>query len=197
MDFGSISWPEGVELVPVDQRIGRRGSTIDLMQALETIARAVAAIGGEELYLSSNLRITKAGSPALNQNINNIADSEVVIYFLRNDEWTALPSSRYKTVTNNISAIADHIEATRTIARHGVMSLDQIYSVNVLRLCTPGERDWREVLGFKRDEPVDLKVLKMRRNDLARKHHPDLHSMVSTQMAEVNAAFDAARREIE
>lgn len=50
MDFGTISWPEGVELVPVNQRIGRRGSTIDLMQALETIAKEVAAIGGESFF---------------------------------------------------------------------------------------------------------------------------------------------------
>jgi curved DNA-binding protein CbpA len=58
------------------------------------------------------------------------------------------------------------------------------------------ERPWREVMGLHREPGVTAEMMERRYRDLARERHPDVHGGNSAMMAELNAARDAARREL-
>ena len=97
---------------------------------------------------------------------------------------------RYTTVAAKMAAIAAHLDATRTIERHGVGTLEQMFAA-FAALPAPGKQPWRAVLGYKVDQAVTREMVQARRRELARTYHLDAAGSGS-RMAEINAAADEA-----
>lgn len=91
-------------------------------------------------------------------------------------------------------ALAAHIEATRRIERHGVASIEAMFT-GFMAIRGPGPKHWREVLGFPHDAKPTRADVEAKRRTLARQHHPDAGG-TEVAMAEINAATDAALKEV-
>jgi hypothetical protein len=84
----------------------------------------------------------------------------------------------------------------RRALRHGVATVEQLFA-GFLAIRGPGERPWREVLGIRPDAPVNREAIRARRDELAKRHHPDVDGGSHDRMAEINAAVESAMAEID
>ena len=102
---------------------------------------------------------------------------------------------------SNLQAIHHIIEARRVELRHGSLTLVRAsFKGFTLALPTPGPRirPWREVMEFLPgdDAQITRDVIESRHRRLATMRHPDKPGGSHAAMAELNAARDAALKEI-
>lgn len=79
-------------------------------------------VAGQNLVISTNLKLRNDGFPRSDQRKPD--DPAVCVYFYMDGKPLTFPCDTYDTVEGNIAAIAVHIEATRSIERHGGRCLD-------------------------------------------------------------------------
>lgn len=103
-----LSWPAGWPRTDVSRREASRMQST-LPAALKNLTAEVNRMGGKNLVLSSNCTLGH----------ERPADSGVVAYFTRDGDPVAIPCDRWKTVAENVQAIAKTIEALRGIERWG------------------------------------------------------------------------------
>ena len=97
-----------------------------MTDARERLADELDRLGARYVVLSTNMELRLDGQPRAGQ--SEPADPGVCVYFQLKDRPTVLPCDRYTTVAGNMAAIAAHIEATRAIERHGVGTLEQMFT---------------------------------------------------------------------
>lgn len=120
-------------------------------------------------------------------------DAGVAIYFTWDGINTCIAVDRYVKVEDNLQAIHHCIEAERTKLRHGGLNLVRAAFRGYAALPPPGAtKPWREVLGNCKTL-VEVNVAYKR---LANIHHPDKDGGSHGVMADLNAAKDAARKEL-
>lgn len=182
------------------------GRPVTIADAYDRLDRELTRLGGLYPVLSSNLELRLDGQPRSGQ--RQPADPGVCLYFSLKGKPFALACDTYGDVAQNIAALAAHLEATRAIERHGVASAAESLEA-FIALPPPAAgaagatriRSWREVLGFLEAFPhgltaieaMDLIAKRYRR--LAGVAHPD-NGGSDAAMAELNAARDAAHREL-
>ena len=192
-----LAWPQGWPRTPANRkkegRFSKYGKAITVELARKRLAEELDRIGARYVVLSTNLELRLDGQPRSNGGVVG-GDEGVCCYFRLKERATVLPCDKYDTVADNIAAIAAHIEATRAIERHGVGTLEQMFT-GFQALRRPGPKPWREVLGFRPDERVTRDMVSARRRELARKAHPDAGGSEG-QMSEINAAADLALVEL-
>ena len=175
-----LAWPPGwprTELRETGQfRTG-------LATALAALKDEVRRLGGSGLVLSSNVTL---GS-------EKPADPGVVAYFTRGKQQVAIPCDRWKLVEHNVKAIANTIEAMRSIERWGAKHMITAMFQGFAALPAPGP-NWRGILGFPESGPIEAEMIRQRRRELAQQHHADVGG-TGSRMAEINAAADAALAE--
>ena len=190
-----LCWPSGRGRRPAHKRregqFKSNGKPITVAKAILRLMEEVQRAEGVGPILSTNLLVRasdglpRSGQPAL-------ADPAVALYFSLHGKPICMPCDTYSKVEQNIAALANHIEATRRIARYGVSTVEEMFT-GFEALPAPGAaRGWREVLGFPPGaQPNDIEIIAKRR-DLAKRFHPDVAGGDAEKMAEVNAAADAA-----
>ncbi len=172
---------------------GLRSKPITVAVALWRLEREIGILGARYPVISTNIEVRRDGLPRSGQ--PEPSDPGVAVYFELDGKPHCLPCDTYTTVAANIAAVAAHIEATRKIERYGVGSIAEMFS-GFLALPSPDdERPWREVLEVHRKVVVNLRLAEEAYKRLARDRHPD-HGGSDAMMAELNAARDAARREL-
>lgn len=165
-----------------------------------TIAAAIARLQDEldriharYVVVSANVELRLDGLPR--SGAREPDDPAIAVYFQLDGRPHCLPCDTYTTVAANIAAVAAHIEATRAIERHGVASVAEMFS-GFAALPAPSDvRQWRTSLGFRAEARPSRAEIEARWRELAAKHHPDRGGS-QQQMAEINAARDAALKEI-
>lgn len=183
-----LHWPETWK-----RATSRPFSRFGGSQARPTIGRALDALDGEvrrlvgsaPWVLSSNLRLRNDGWPAASQ--SNPDDPGVAIYFSLKKREHALACDRWRTVAENIWALAKHIDALRGMDRWGVGSVEQAFGGYAA--LPPSADDWWLVLEIPRASTVGQIEAAFR--DKAFKAHPDRggdHAL----MSRINAAREAA-----
>lgn len=163
---------------------------VSFSQALTRLRAELERIGASHVVLSSNLETRLDGSPRSGQ--SEPADRGVCLYFQLRGRPTTMPSDRYYRVADNIAALAAHIAATRAIERHGVGTLDQMFT-GFQAIRGPGPRPWSEVLGFKSGQIVSVAQVEEAWARLIREAHPD-NGGTHARAAEINAARDEAMK---
>ncbi len=119
-------------------------------------------------------------------------DPGVAVYFRLRNLPHAIACDKWTRVSDNLTAIAKHIDAIRGQLRWGCATVDQVFA-GFKALPAVGERrPWWTVLGFE-TPPPDFGPVERKRDELARRHHPDRGGNVN-QMAEINAAYDEGRQ---
>lgn len=200
-----LAWPTGWPRTPWARRIPARfgkkhrdssGFTnhkqITVAEACDRLQAELDRIGARHAVLSTNLEQKLTGGPRSGQ--SNPTDPGVCVYFQLKGRPTTLPCDRYDDVAGNIAAVAAHIEATRAIERHGVGTLDQMFT-GFQAIRGPGPKPWKEVLGFPTESRPSVDTIRMKQRELAKKFHPDMGGS-DALMAEINAAADAALTEL-
>jgi hypothetical protein len=120
-----------------------------------------------------------------------------------------LACHRYTEAAQNMAAIAAHIDALRTMLRHGVGTADQAFAgyaalpppTGDAAPAAPRVRAWREVFGewanaidTTSDAEIRAALIETAFRNLSRKAHPDTGGS-DAAMAELNAARDAAKKD--
>ncbi len=160
----------------------------------------VKRIGGTQLCLSSNLRVRPDGLPYADN--RRIEDPGVAVYFQRGKRPVCMARDAYDTVAGNLRSLSLAIQYLRGLERHGgAIMVDRAFD-GFTALPAPGTKTpWREVL---RIEPESLEAMApvlryahVRQAYLRRAQfvHPDMGG-TNEQMAEVNAAWEEAQREV-
>lgn len=204
-----LCWPAGYGRRPADKRaFGRfrtrheergaygtysRNRRVTVAEARDRLQDELDRIGARDVVLSSNLELRSDGMPRSGQ--KDPEDPGVAVYFRLKGRPVAMPCDTYTDVAQNIAALAAHIEATRAIERHGVASIEAMFT-GFMAIRAPGPKPWREVLGFPPDARPPRVEIETKRRTLARQHHPDAGGS-DDAMAEINAAVDRAMEELE
>lgn len=155
------------------------------------------AINRQDIVISTNVRTRLDGLPRSGE--KEPEDPGAAVY------WEELTSQRrvmaidlYKTVADNLAAIAATLDAMRSIERHGgAQILDRAFT-GFIALPAPSEKKtWREVMRFSPLEPVDIETVRIRFRKLASERHPDKESGSHDAMVELNCALAQAEKEVE
>ena len=150
----------------------------------------IERLGGRDIILSSNVPLRRDGLPYATRRPPD--DPGVAAWFTLDGQQQCFPCDRWDRVHDNMHAIELSIAALRGLERWGAKTMVEAAFKGFAALPSPGVKNWRDVLG--RDVASRQEVEK-RYRELARERHPD-HGGSDAMMADLNAARDAARREI-
>lgn len=179
-----IGWPRWRSAMPA--RFGAH----TLYKARSSLQSELRLLGATGVVLSSNIPLRLDGLPY--SNVTEPRDRGVAVYFRIKGEPRVLACDRWDKCAHNFVALAKHVEAIRGQLRWGVGSLEQAFGGYKALSAMGATKQWWEILGVKQDAPMT--DIERRRMELLREHHPDRGGN-GNQAAEVNAAYDQARRE--
>lgn len=186
---------------------GRAQTTSHLQQRDLTIADARRRVLAEllrmglqrdDVVISTNLPLRLDGEPR--SDARNPDDPGAAVYWL--DPFNSAPRvmaiDQYLRVADNLAAIAATLDAMRAIERHGGAVILERAFTGFTALPAPGQgvkRDWWVVLDVDR-ATVTREGCKVAYRRLASQYHPDKPGGSHEAMAELNAAQDAALKEV-
>lgn len=168
---------------------------VGLPTARDRLTDQLDRLGAANALVSTNLQLTSYGLPRAG--MSEPSDPGVAVYFELHGKDRVLACDRWSTVAGNIAAIAAHIDAIRRVDRYGVGTLDQAFA-GYDALPPPGADNrppWRKVLGLDGD-PITGERVRAAYLELAKRAHPDTPHGSHEAMAVLNAARDAALREL-
>ncbi len=202
-----LSWPAGWKRTPAHQRyrakFSKKGSSgwrdkLSIEQATQRVRAELQRMGIYEgnVIISTNLVLRNDGLPRSGQ--QEPQDSGAAVYWKR-QAWKThkvMAIDQYDRVADNLAAIAATLDAMRAIERHGGATiLDRAFEGFT---ALPEPNNWRHVLQMPSDVPAHKTVAEFAREQykqLALMHHPD-RGGDPAKMAEINAAWEAAQREL-
>lgn len=180
-----LHWPEGW---PRTKAPGPSQFRTTISGALGNVQDSVRKFGADSGQDVKNVVI----SSNVTLGVMRPADPGVAVYFTWDGISTCIAVDRYKKVEDNLQAIHRVIEAERTKLRHGGLNIVRAAFRGYAALPPPGAaKPWRQILG-------DCKTIdeaKASHTGLAKVHHPDVGGSAAV-MADINAALDAARKEL-
>lgn len=141
----------------------------------------------EDMVISSNVTL----------GVQKPADPGVAVWFKWDGMQVCIAVDRYSTVEGNLQAIHHIVEARRVELRHGTLALVRASFQGFKALPAPNgpeTRAWRDVMDFG-PLPVSSTELRQRYRELANIRHPDKPTGSHTAMAELNRAYEEAKRE--
>lgn len=165
---------------------------INVEQATIRLERELDRLGAKQATLSTNLSLNLRGIPRGDQ---RPADPGAAIYFSFKGKATVLACDTYFDVSDNIAALAAHLEALRAMDRYGVGTLEQALA-GYKALPADSAADWRVALfGANIPRVITKADVDVAFRQLAREKHPDLGG-TDDAMAWLNRARDYALAEL-
>lgn len=197
-----LSWPSGWRrTLPHQRRPGtfgrmaadpgsswRRRRDLSIADGRVRLLNELARLRASHVLISSNVPTRQDGLPY--SNARPPADPGVAVYFTLGRAPRVLACDRFRTVADNLAAIAGHVSALRAIERYSVGSLEQAFA-GYTALPPEPSSDWHLVLGV--SPHADLETIETAYRVAAFKAHPD-RGGTHEAMTRINAARDAARR---
>lgn len=191
-----LEWPLGWKRTrPYARRIGRfkhNGQWITTIAATARLERELDKLGARHPVLSTNVSLRLDGRPRSDE---RPADPGAAIYFSFRGKATVLACDTYTEVSDNIAALAAHLDALRAIERYGVGTIEQALA-GYKALPADTAADWRAVFGFPSDSRPTLDQVDAAYKAAAKQHHPD-QGGTDMAMAHVNRARDYALMELQ
>jgi hypothetical protein len=102
---------------------GHETKAISTNMAMERLDAELNRLGAQLPILSSNIELRLDGRP---RSGTNPTDPGVALYFQLGGKPHTMACDTYTEVSQNIAALAAHIEATRAIERHGVATASEV-----------------------------------------------------------------------
>jgi len=194
-----LSWPLGWKRTSRHDR--KRASFQSARQAM-TIAAGLRRLLGElgrlgvaegDWVISTNVPTRLDGLPYAQAREPD--DPGVAVYFRLKKQDRVLACDTWTRVADNLTAVAQHIDALRRIDRYGVGTLEQAFA-GYQALPAKGQT-WRATLGFGPTQDVSEEAIDAAYWARAKVMHPDVPQTGSHDaMATLNEARADALREV-
>jgi hypothetical protein len=152
--------------------------------------REVKRLGGTSVVLSTNVELRQDGIPYASRRAPD--DPGVAVYFTRGKRQLVFCCDRWDKVEDNLWAVTKTIDAIRGIERWGSGDMVEAAFSGFQALAAPPTAPWWAILGVQPHYPTETIAATF--TALARVHHPD-RGGDGTRMAEINAAYEAFKRE--
>jgi hypothetical protein len=178
-----LAWPPGW---PRSRTPEQSKFRVTMPSALSGLKDELRRLGAKNVVISSNVTLG-ASRPK---------DTGVAVYFQYEGDATCIPCDRWNKVEDNVHAIAKTIEALRGIERWGAKHMIKAAFRGFEALPAPGARPWRDVLELRDQISVNRDHVEEAYRRLALERHPDKGGS-EDMMAELNAARDQARKDVE
>ena len=188
-----LSWPIGWQREARRINAGNKFSGNTFARARDSLGHELELMGAEGIVLSSNVPLRFDGQPR-GGFIDVLADPGIAIYFTLKGKPYVMARDVYTKASDNLRSIGLAVEHLRGLHRHGGASMMERAFTGFAAIEAPRTRTWREVLGCDGDGWNQAEI-RARFMDRARQLHPDVGG-TDAQMAELNAARDAALKEI-
>lgn len=193
-----LAWPPGWprtarrELINGKSRWSSGGKPWTFDAARRALAEELDRHDANGVVLSTNYELRLDGAPRAGGKVPD--DVGIAVYFIRKGRQVVMARDAYDRAEENIRSLTLALKAMRAIEEHGgSLMMDRAFE-GFLAIGT-GPRHWREVFGYPASIRVDRADVDARFRELARERHPDRGGSDS-MMAELNAARDAALREV-
>lgn len=194
-----LYWPEGRARAASYSRETARFET-SFARARDEIIHQITLMVGKyrsqlekaNIILSTNVPLRQDGLPLAGKKAPE--DPGVAVYFVYKERRVCFACDRWKTVEDNMQAIAKTIDALRGIARWGTGDMLEAAFKGFEALPSQAKaKTWREVFGFREGEYTSFEQVTVRYRQLAQSAHSDKGGS-DARMAELNVARDAARK---
>ncbi len=188
-----LAWPEGWPRTPWSRRgPSRFGKNLGFSQ-IAKLQNELKLLRAQHVVISSNVPLRQDGLPYASETKRRYDDPGVAVYFTLKGKALSMARDSYWTPWENIRSLILAIDAIRSIERHGGSTMMERAFSGFAAIAPPDwKKPWREVFGVKSDWRGDIKELY---REKARNRHPDAGGS-DTLMAELNVAFDEAKREL-
>jgi hypothetical protein len=193
-----LFWPTGWKRTSRFQvkasRFTRAGSYAakwhSMVEAAGLLADELVRLGATNAVLSTNVEVRLDGRPYSGR--AKPADTGAAAYFTLKGKRLVLACDRWDRPECNVWAIAKHVEALRAQERWGVGSVEQAFAGYAQLTGSAPSRPWWDVLGCAAHASTN--VIEDLYRAAAKQAHPDVGGS-NEKMAEVNAAYEAAKKE--
>jgi hypothetical protein len=195
-----LSWPEG--WARVDPEFRKRGNfktygnSISIMGGINRILAQLASmkISRDDVLISTNVQTRLDGLPRSDQ--REPSDPGVAVYWRKNQnaQMQCMAIDIYRSVADNLAAVAATLDAMRAIERHGGAQVQERTFRGFAALPAKTGRAWWEVLRVRHDATEE--VIESSFRALAFDLHPDRGGSHHA-MSELNKAREEALAEIE
>lgn len=177
-----LKWPANRPRTPWHDRRSSAFS-VDPEKAVRELGWEIERMGGDDIVLSSNCGLTRAGALSIRDLKAELPDPGVAVYFSRKGAPVAFWNDRHARPWENIRAIGKTIEALRAIDRYGSGDMADAAFTGFTALPPAGPSCW-DVLG------VDPGAARKAINDAYRQKARAAGSEAA--LKELNIARDAA-----
>jgi hypothetical protein len=181
-----LAWPQGW---PRTKRPQRARFDMSFERARRELQWEVQRLGARYPILSTNIPLRLDGQPYASAREPD--DAGVALYFERAGKQMVFACDRWDRVRDNIRAIEKTIDAMRGIERWGAS--DMMERAFAAFEALPPPFRWHDVLELPAGAGIDEVMAAHRRLSVI--HHPDRGGSTA-RMAEINAARDAALKEL-
>lgn len=177
-------------------RVNQGKGRLSMQDAIQRIAYELERFGvhEENVIISTNVPLNLSGVPRGDR--GEPSDPGVAVYWTLKGKAQCMAIDRYDRVADNLAAVAATMEALRAIERHGGGSILERAFIGFAALPASTKADWRTILGFSADHVPGATLIDSQFRALAKSLHPDKPGGDHERMAELNAARDAAMKEI-
>jgi hypothetical protein len=175
----------------------RRAKILTVADSLRRVQLELQRMGVREgdFIISTNIEVRLDGLPYSNR--SEPSDPGAAIYWMQKGKAQCMAIDQYDRVADNLAAISATLNYLRGIERHGGGSILERAFIGFAALPAPAPaRPWREVFGFEEDAFPSLKEIDAKFRELASGLHPDKPDGTHDGMSELNAARDAAKRDV-
>lgn len=198
-----LTWPEGwprtKSWARSSGKFKSQGRQLSVAEAVSRVREELKKMGlkDDDIIVSTNLRLRLDGLPRSDQ--PEPGDTGAAVYWETKKGNKVMAIDRYYRVADNLAAIAATLEAMRAIERHGGAEILDRAFTGFTALPAPATSNWRTVLdllGWPADKLTADDIQRAYRQ-AASKAHPDKDGGSTEAMQRVNAARDAALKEIQ
>lgn len=144
------------------------------------------------VIISSDFELRGDGLPRSGQ--RKPLDPGAAVYFTLDGEPRVIPCDAYKTIEDNLAAIAATVDALRTIERHGSQMFKAAFTgFGALPAPKPiAEMNWRDVFDYYGDDIDAVEAIYKKARKAA---HPD-HGGTTDKFNQVQQAWEQAQQEL-
>ena len=198
-----LSWPPGWPRTDeYDRRDGKfnfrkpGGRFWTFAEARNALLEELRRLGAQDIVVSTNFKPDRNGIPV--EGSRRPPDQGVAVYFTLERKPKTMARDTYLRIEENMRALTLTIEAMRAIERHGggqMMSRAfEGFTALPPPMVTPPKRDCWAVLDLLPTRQVE--VIRAAYRALAKKRHPDVDGGSAAAMAELQAAYEEALKEV-
>lgn len=187
-----LTWPDGL---PRTERKANSQFRTSLSAGLKNVEKSLQDFGRDSGKPVSNIVLS---SNVLGLSLEKPTDSGVAAWFDWDGAQRCIAVDRYPKPEDNLQAIHHVLEARRTEMRHGGLHIvRQTFKGFTALPAPPGQKSWREVLGFPPGaDRISAKDIDDRYRSLVAKAHPDAGGSHEA-MTELNRARAEGRKAVQ